>query len=282
MSRLQRNEQFFKAGYDADGSATKVRKAYQRCAETGTLNLSNQKLSGILPASVCGFQDSSWAEKWWEQCPVTKLDVSLNTLELIPSTISNLVDCEIFLAYSNQLKEVPGELFALPLKQLNLRSNKLMNLPSAIGAAQFLVELVLSENQLSSLPLEVQSLEHLEILDLAKNHLKELPWTSSWKSRKLKRLDVSQNCLTKLPEALCVCGQLRELLAAKNQLNSAKISDYAALVMLDLSSNKLQYLSVGNLPVLDSLIVSNNLLEAFDEDFGKTLPNLTVLMAEAG
>ena len=29
-------------------------------------------------------------------------------------------------------------------------------------------------------------------------------------------------------------------------------------------------------------IVSNNLLEAFDEDFGKTLPNLTVLMAEAG
>lgn len=44
MSRLQRNEQFFKAGYDADGSATKVRKAYQRCAETGTLNLSNQKL----------------------------------------------------------------------------------------------------------------------------------------------------------------------------------------------------------------------------------------------
>ena len=29
-----------------------------------------------------------------------------------------------------------------------------------------------------------------EILDLAKNHLKELPWTSSWKSRKLKRLDV--------------------------------------------------------------------------------------------
>ena len=29
-------------------------------------------------------------------------------------------------------------------------------------------------------------------------------------------------------------------------------------------------------------IVSNNSLEAFDEDFGKTLPNLTVLMAEAG
>lgn len=33
--------------------------------------------------------------------------------------------------------------------------------------------------------------------------------------------------------------------------------DYAALVMLDLSSNKLQYLSVGNLPVLDSLCLGN-------------------------
>jgi len=28
--------------------------------------------SGILPESVCGFQDSSWAEKWWEQCPVAR------------------------------------------------------------------------------------------------------------------------------------------------------------------------------------------------------------------
>lgn len=43
---------------------------------------------------------------------VTKLDVSLNTLELIPSNISNLVDCEIFLAYSNQLKEAAFVFFS--------------------------------------------------------------------------------------------------------------------------------------------------------------------------
>ena len=55
MSRLQRNEQFFKAGYDADGSATKVRKAYQRCAETGTLNLSNQKLCLWFGMNVSAF-----------------------------------------------------------------------------------------------------------------------------------------------------------------------------------------------------------------------------------
>lgn len=36
-----------------------------------------------------------------------------------------------------------------------------------------------------------------------------------------------------------------------------RCEDYAALVMLDLSSNKLQYLSVGNLPVLDSLCLGN-------------------------
>lgn len=48
---------------------------------------------------------------------VTKLDVSLNTLELIPSTISNLVDCEIFLAYSNQLKEAAFVFFLLELRK---------------------------------------------------------------------------------------------------------------------------------------------------------------------
>lgn len=37
--------------------------------------------SGCLPETVCGFQDASWAENWWEQSPVLKLDISLNALE---------------------------------------------------------------------------------------------------------------------------------------------------------------------------------------------------------
>lgn len=44
VARLQRNENFFaQRGGDAN-AAEKVRRAYQRCAESGTLNLSNQKL----------------------------------------------------------------------------------------------------------------------------------------------------------------------------------------------------------------------------------------------
>ena len=38
-----------------------------------TCNMHPSPRSGILPASVCGFQDASWAEKWWEQCPVSSL-----------------------------------------------------------------------------------------------------------------------------------------------------------------------------------------------------------------
>lgn len=279
MSRLgPRNAKFFRAvDSDADGSGAKVGRAYQRCAETGTLNLSNQKLSGILPESVCGFQDSSWAEKWWEQCPVTRLDVSLNTLEALPPSVANLVDCEAFVAYSNELREVPQELFSLPLKQLNLRSNNLMALPSEVGCAASLVELVLSENQLSALPSEIQQLEQLEILDLAKNQLQDLPWTA-WKGRKLKRLDVSQNRLTSLPECLHACEQLRELLAAKNQLRTLDFCDHGSLVSLDLSDNKLGSLILGTLPSLDSLNLSNNSLEHLEL---RMVPQLSVLMAES-
>lgn len=42
---------------------------------------------------MCGFQEASWAEKWWEQCAVVKLDVSLNLLESIPAAVRNLRDC---------------------------------------------------------------------------------------------------------------------------------------------------------------------------------------------
>ncbi|CAK9106796.1 unnamed protein product [Durusdinium trenchii] len=280
VARLQRNENFFaQRGGDAN-AAEKVRRAYQRCAESGTLNLSNQKLSGMLPEAVCGFQEESWAEKWWEQCPVTKLDVSMNALEQIPPSIGRLVECEVFLASSNQLTEVPRELGALPLKQLNLRSNALTALPLELGQLCSLVELILSENRLRELPAEVMELETLEVLDLGSNHLTALPGLRPWRCR-LLRLDVSQNRLALLPDALC-CERLRELSAARNQLRSVQLLDgerWKSLVSVDLSGNQLRELRLSNLRTLDSLIVSGNglILLELHGDF----PHLTVLMAES-
>eukprot|EP00913_Durusdinium_trenchii_P011433 g10737.t1 len=228
----------------------------------------------MLPEAVCGFQEEwagfagadgdevqreSWAEKWWEQCPVTKLDVSMNALEQIPPSIGRLVECEVFLASSNQLTEVPRELGALPLKQLNLRSNALTALPLELGQLCSLVELILSENRLRELPAEVMELETLdpwaEVLDLGSNHLTALPGLRPWRCR-LLRLDVSQNRLALLPDALC-CERLRELSAARNQLRSDG-ERWKSLVSVDLSGNQLRELRLSNLRTLDSLIVSGN------------------------
>ncbi|CAE8652558.1 unnamed protein product, partial [Polarella glacialis] len=115
---------------DSSDAESKVRRAYQRCAENGVLNLSGQSLVGDLPQAVCGFQEANWSECWWDQCPVTKVDVSHNSLERIPPEIGRLTDCQSFLAFSNRLQAVPGELLSeLRLKQLNLRANQLRELP---------------------------------------------------------------------------------------------------------------------------------------------------------
>ena len=74
MSRLgPRNAKFFRAvDSDADGSGAKVGRAYQRCAETGTLNLSNQKLCPGEPLFSSDVDVDSHVRKqvWQKSSPI--------------------------------------------------------------------------------------------------------------------------------------------------------------------------------------------------------------------
>lgn len=290
-SCLQRNDNFFRqrqeTGADVEG---KVRRAFQRCAESGVLNLSSQRLTGDLPASVHGFQDALWAECWWDQCPVTKIDVSHNSLVRIPPEISRLGDCTIFLAVSNELQGIPDEMLTgLPLKQLNLKQNMIRDLPGpAFAAANHLVELVLSENRLSVLPAEAFGLQSLEVLEVANNHLTCLP-DGHWACNGLKRLDVTSNRIgPTLPSALRHCGALRELSAASNVLQEVGdlfvIEDghgwRSSLVALNLNANRIgPRLRISGTEALDSLSIASNRISVLD--LGGFFPRLSTVVAES-
>mmetsp|Transcript_59868 Transcript_59868/g.129774 ORF Transcript_59868/g.129774 Transcript_59868/m.129774 type:complete len:759 (-) Transcript_59868:8-2284(-) len=282
-----RNDNFFRKEEGAQSVQAKVSRAFQLCAECGTLNLSSNGLAGDLPASVCGFQEASWSQNWWEQCSVLKIDISHNSLERIPPEIGNLSDCAAFVAVSNRLTSLPGELFEnLPLKQLNLRQNMLEALPGPqLARATSLVELVVSENCLAALPAGLFNLGCLEVLDVSGNQLLSL--SDSWACSKLKRLDISRNRLTKLPGGLQKCSSLRELSAVGNALRDLEnLFDVelahgwcTSLVSLDLSRNELgPTFRLSHLEALDSLNVASNKIELLN--LLGSFPRLSAVLAD--
>ncbi|NEZ60803.1 COR domain-containing protein [Adonisia turfae] len=121
---------------------------------------------------------------------------------------------------------------------LDLRSSKLVELPSEIGQLTNLKKLVLRGNQLSELPPEIGHLINLEILDLRSNRLLELP-SEIGQLTNLKKLAASQNQLIELPSEI---GQLQNL------------------ELLDLRSNKLVDLppEIGQLTSLTILALNKN------------------------
>nr|XP_020479276.1 leucine-rich repeat serine/threonine-protein kinase 1 [Monopterus albus] len=146
--------------------------------------------------SVCwsGLQ-LPWLELDWfmdMSSHITHLDLSSNSLVALPSV-------------------VPWGL--IHLQTLNLSNNLLKELSSASSSQEVicssLQQVNLSQNQLTSLPPGLLHLTNIQRLSAAKNQLTvlfDIPTTTNWIGlRKLKELDVSNNCLTGLPTAIMHC-----------------------------------------------------------------------------
>uniref|UniRef100_A0A3B5BEW0 non-specific serine/threonine protein kinase n=1 Tax=Stegastes partitus TaxID=144197 RepID=A0A3B5BEW0_9TELE len=165
---------------------------------------------GDKTVSVCwsGLQ-LPWLELDWfmdVSSRITHLDLSSNSLAALPSV-------------------VPWGL--IQLRTLDLSNNLLNELPSACNSEEVicsrLQHLNLSQNQLSSLPSGLLHLTHIQKLSAAKNQLTvlfDIPPITNWIGlRKLKELDVSDNCLTSLPTAVMHClKSLSFLNVSKNKL----------------------------------------------------------------
>mmetsp|Transcript_62291 Transcript_62291/g.148712 ORF Transcript_62291/g.148712 Transcript_62291/m.148712 type:complete len:745 (+) Transcript_62291:101-2335(+) len=237
----QRNAGFFAGAKQPDGCVQQagLLAALRRAAETAQLNLADRGLE-VLPEEVCNFAELQIEGcNWWEQCSITKLDVSNNSLTSLPKEIEKLVDCSVILASGNRLAEVPVELVSLPLKALHLGSNALCQVPDGIAACSSLVELVLSGNRLQTLPQDIARMANLEVLDVCKNQLRALPPLPP----RLLRLKAGENSLSAL--AKMELPRLQELDVSKNKisrLDAHALASLHKLVTLKLDENALSQL----------------------------------------
>ncbi|XP_017035694.1 leucine-rich repeat-containing protein 40 isoform X7 [Drosophila kikkawai] len=220
-------------------------------------------------------------DAWWNQVPLTNLDLSSNTLTHLSPKIANLQQSlTVLTLHDNALVELPPEIGKLEkLMRLNVSHNKLSQLPRETYSLPELRHLNISYNAFNELDPDISDLHMLEFLDaghnniqslpggigflvrltallLPHNHIKELP-PDLVNMRSLQKLDLMQNDLTCLPEDM---GLLRKLECLYLQHND----------ILELPNFE------GN-EALSELHASNNFIMTVPKAMCSNLPHLKIL-----
>jgi Leucine-rich repeat (LRR) protein len=104
------------------------------------------------------------------------LDLSSNSLRVLPTEIAHLHRLEVLYLGTNALRELPDEVTQLPrLRELQCERNQLERLPLRLGSLSQLIKLNVSFNRLRSLPTSLVDLTQLRALYASDNLLSAPP-----------------------------------------------------------------------------------------------------------
>lgn len=131
------------------------------------------------------------------------------------------------------------------LREINLSSNKLKNLPSSIGNMNLLHTLNISNNLLSSLPTSIGQIRQLTDLNISDNSFHTLPAEFA-KQNYLTRLNLSSNAITIIPPCIIKLSNLK---------------------ILDLSQNHIQHLAIMPLTFMKPMDLWKKMLDEKDGRF---------------
>ncbi|KAJ1905078.1 hypothetical protein LPJ81_002123 [Coemansia sp. IMI 209127] len=107
---------------------------------------------------------------------------------------------------NNTLTVLPDEIGRLrQLQSIDLSRNKLKTLPPAVALWQHLHTMDVSNNCLADLPSAVRHLGRLEVFNIANNRLASVP-RCLWKMQTLRLLDLSHNPIDVLPARMFIHG----------------------------------------------------------------------------
>jgi len=106
-----------------------------------------------------------------------ELDLSCNTLSVLPPEIGKLVKLRKLNLLKNNIRELPEEISELKaLEDLNMSQNKLSSIPDSLLCLTSLQSLIMSNNQISKLePAKLMGMTSLSHLDLENNNIGRLP-----------------------------------------------------------------------------------------------------------
>ena len=237
----------------------------------------NKHFEKLLVLRLRGNKIQQWPSNMPQWNMLADLDVSDNKLTHIPasvlSSLSNLTHANFS---KNELLSLPSEsqknnvVWPSTLISLDVSRNRLKKMPFSMGAASLsLVSLDLSHNSIKTLPstlfdLKRKSMSNLQILLVQHNALvgddslpANLPLALN---RSCRRLDVSHNSLTALPNQLGTMFELRELNASNNKIVSFPSGATAK------TTNEQQFL-----PNLRIIKLESNKLSVLPNSFGKLL-----------
>ncbi|XP_042036299.1 putative receptor-like protein kinase At3g47110 [Salvia splendens] len=264
------------------------------CPHLKYLNINNNPLNGILPASLGNFS-SSLEGIVLENCGITSvipfelgnlsslLTISLMINQLsgfIPPTIGKMKQLQRLYLGGNQLVgSIPNQLCQMNhLGELDLSMNMLVGpIPECLGDVKSLREISLGYNQLNStIPPNLWVLTDLLTLSLSSNHLSGHLSSQLGNLKSIASLDLSSNKFPgNIPTLIDGCQSLEFLNISNNFLSGSipqSLVKVKGLKTLDLSYNNLSGSipkSLEDLCCLENFNVSNNKLEGRIPDGGR-------------
>lgn len=188
----------------------------------------------------------AWEEELIEWIKFAEEKTNRPLLMDIPKSYDSLRKIKELNLCSRRVKEIPDSIFKLEsLKEIILMNNEIKNVPRTIGAMKNLEYINLGDNSIRYLPEQVCDLSSMKTLYIHLNSLESLPYNIG-KLKNLRELIVFSNNLTKLPESICELTNLEKL---------------------HLTGNKIKYLPSGfkKLNNLKELFISFNKLERFPD-----------------
>ena len=103
---------------------------------------------------------------------LTKLDLSGNDIESLPSEIGKLKKLQELYIIDSGLRALPGEIrMFTDLRILDVHDNELTGIPAEIGQLPKIEKIDFSGNQITALPNEIYNLTHLDELNITGNPL---------------------------------------------------------------------------------------------------------------
>lgn len=213
-------------------------KSLASCETLLSVNVSHNRLISIDPLIEATYLIRG--KKGWEKPnkALKTLNISHNNIAALPEDLSSLANCRSFDMSGNSIRYIPESIGNMTeLQRLYVQRNNLVILPESLGELKKLEMLIASSNNLTMLPTTLDTCDSLYSLSCANNKIRALPALPG----ELIHLDAQHNEIEELPATLGACRKLKHINVSDNCITrvTPDLRKIGTISILDLRNNEL-------------------------------------------